>query len=343
MRQFTLLKDLPPIATQGMIFVPDGSDYREIMNRAVFLGSYVENNPDLFLEHKDTEESSKPLTTDGLISLLRDCVSETWGNTSMDKTQELFDLFLHKRGFKEYSEYRIGSKPFVWTDELVFEWGEEWRKYATSLSRFKEKKQNSIKAGELKLPIPEKTDKPLFRSEGKDWEIVAYKSTVNDMVVSDFTEWDRPKSWYASNKKYTIHSVKRLSDGEVFSVKDDTQFGIIKSFRLYEESGIMEVHFEDGSGTSFQSIEHKISKPQPQQESKIKDQIVIDLQEMRKDKSGGSYYYSWQANIAVAFQDAYREEFGDSPRMRHIIHEVSNNAAKRFLDQLIHIPSDETI
>lgn len=33
-----------------------------------------------------------------LIRLLRDCVSETWGNWSFDKTQELFDKFLRKRG-----------------------------------------------------------------------------------------------------------------------------------------------------------------------------------------------------------------------------------------------------
>lgn len=124
---------------------------------------------------------------------------------------------------------------------------------------------------------------------------------------------------------------------QIFTVGDETNHGEIKSF--YIEGVDMYARCQRGT-FNLKELEHR---PQPQQESKIKDQIVIDLQEMRKDKSGGSYYYSWQANIAVAFQDAYREEFGDSPRMRHIIHDVSNNAAKRFLDQLIHIPSDETI
>lgn len=33
-----------------------------------------------------------------LVRLLRDCVSETWGNPSLDETQLKFDQFLHKRG-----------------------------------------------------------------------------------------------------------------------------------------------------------------------------------------------------------------------------------------------------
>lgn len=64
-------------------------------------------------------------------------------------------------------------------------------------------------------------------------------------------------------------------------------------------------------------------------------------EELEKDKSEGSYYYSWQANIAMAFQDEYRKEFGDSPKMRVFMHEVSNNAAKNFLNMLCHRPTPE--
>lgn len=66
--------------------------------------------------------------------------------------------------------------------------------------------------------------------------------------------------------------------------------------------------------------------------------------ELNVDKSEGSYYYSWQANIAMAFYDEvrrqtspkgkvynmYDETFGDGA-----LHEAANNAAKNFLDLLI--------
>lgn len=59
------------------------------------------------------------------------------------------------------------------------------------------------------------------------------------------------------------------------------------------------------------------------------------------------YYYSWQANIAMAFKDEY-----DTVKERHRImspsfqpldiniHEVANNADKRFLDLLTYIPTE---
>ena len=54
------------------------------------------------------------------------------------------------------------------------------------------------------------------------------------------------------------------------------------------------------------------------------------IEELRKDKSNGSYYYSWQANIAVAMQDAYRDAEDKTD-----IHAISNEGAKRFLELLI--------
>jgi hypothetical protein len=51
---------------------------------------------------------------------------------------------------------------------------------------------------------------------------------------------------------------------------------------------------------------------------------------LREDQG---YYYSYQANIAVAFQDeAYRQKSRDS---RKKLHEISNQAAKNFLNLLI--------
>ena len=54
------------------------------------------------------------------------------------------------------------------------------------------------------------------------------------------------------------------------------------------------------------------------------------LDEMRSDKSEGSLYYAWQANIAMAFKDTYEEAEDKTD-----IHKIANDAAKRFLGILL--------
>ena len=54
------------------------------------------------------------------------------------------------------------------------------------------------------------------------------------------------------------------------------------------------------------------------------------IEELKKDKSEGSYYYSWQANIAVSIQDAYQRAEDKTD-----IYKISNDGAKAFLDLLI--------
>jgi transcription initiation factor IIE alpha subunit len=62
----------------------------------------------------------------------------------------------------------------------------------------------------------------------------------------------------------------------------------------------------------------------------IKYMIEKLIEELKKDKSEGSYYYSWQANIAVAMQDAFHRAEDKTD-----IHKISNEGAKAFLDLLI--------
>jgi hypothetical protein len=50
------------------------------------------------------------------------------------------------------------------------------------------------------------------------------------------------------------------------------------------------------------------------------------IEELRKDKSGGSLYYSWQSNIAMAMYDELDGK---------ITKEEANRGAKRFLEILI--------
>lgn len=54
---------------------------------------------------------------------------------------------------------------------------------------------------------------------------------------------------------------------------------------------------------------------------------------LAEDKTPGSYYYTWQSNIAMSFMD----ELPESIRRYAYsdMHEIANKAAIRFLDNLI--------
>lgn len=81
-------------------------------------------------------------------------------------------------------------------------------------------------------------------------------------------------------------------------------------------------------------------EPTPAPKTELQKAVSIVCGELRKDKSEGSYYYSWQANIAMALQDEfnkYAAEKGIEGTARNFnIHEIANNAAKNFLDMLTH-------
>jgi hypothetical protein len=62
-------------------------------------------------------------------------------------------------------------------------------------------------------------------------------------------------------------------------------------------------------------------------EDSIKKAIDILVREFKKDKSNGSYYHSWQSNIACAIMDTM-------PDVENI-HGLANEAARKFLDILI--------
>jgi len=58
--------------------------------------------------------------------------------------------------------------------------------------------------------------------------------------------------------------------------------------------------------------------------SELKKAIDILVKHLSEDDG---YFYSWQANIAVNFQDYFKS--------KETLHEDSNNAAKNFLNTLI--------
>jgi len=65
--------------------------------------------------------------------------------------------------------------------------------------------------------------------------------------------------------------------------------------------------------------------------------LLIDA--LKEDKEPGSYYYSWQSNIACAIMDTMLNlkycGFKDQMSNMENIHDLANDAAKRFLENLI--------
>ena len=62
----------------------------------------------------------------------------------------------------------------------------------------------------------------------------------------------------------------------------------------------------------------------------IKEAIEVIVAELNNDEA---YRYAWQANIAMAFYDACRQEGIQFPQLRT----VSNDAAKQFLCTLCRV------
>lgn len=79
-------------------------------------------------------------------------------------------------------------------------------------------------------------------------------------------------------------------------------------------------------------------------ESDISNAIKALQKALSEDKSEGSYYYVWQANIAMAFVDEFikqgdsHEEFTKWLMLENGLSVIANNAAKNFLDLLISRP-----
>lgn len=122
------------------------------------------------------------------------------------------------------------------------------------------------------------------------------------------TEGATPIGIYTDEQKQYVASVK----------DEDLRDHLLHQVRLRDNM--------ESDRNSFERMLHK---------AQLKDKLIIDLADMRNDNSEGSYYYTWQANIAMAFYDEYRREMGDSPKMNVFIHEIANNAAKNFLNLLI--------
>lgn len=67
--------------------------------------------------------------------------------------------------------------------------------------------------------------------------------------------------------------------------------------------------------------------------SKISEAVKVLTEELSRDEG---YFYSWEANIAMAFKDEWNwhVEKQGYPYTKEHIHEIANKAANNFLNQL---------
>lgn len=79
--------------------------------------------------------------------------------------------------------------------------------------------------------------------------------------------------------------------------------------------------------------------------TELKNAVDTLCNALSEDKSEGSYYYSWQANIAMAFKDEFdryaKDKEIEGSAQNFNVREIANNAAKNFLDLLIHKPDGQ--
>lgn len=96
----------------------------------------------------------------------------------------------------------------------------------------------------LTKPKKEATDTLPKKEEPKEWEILSFKQNtgITDLWTKFDKGWCRNSNGVAvtvpytyngilSNPLYNIHSVKRLSDGEVFTVGDMVGWGVTKDYQ----------------------------------------------------------------------------------------------------------------
>lgn len=143
-------------------------------------------------------------------------------------------------------EQAINSKAFVWDEDTAIEYGKycvinkSWLQWVD----FKESLQ----------PTPE-------HKEQQEWEIVSFKADQFHMcgylleknLNGTFGGWDTDETHLLASSVHSIHSVRRLSDGVVFTVGDKVNYGVIEKMVISWVG--LEVQFTDGCGATLALIE----------------------------------------------------------------------------------------
>lgn len=177
---------------------------------------------------------------------------------------------------------------FKWTDELALEFAAKYDSIQNQLNigssildHFKQSKQQS----------------------NKDWEIVSVKYKADGKIY--------PFNTIGEDNKFEIHSVRRLSDGEVFTVRDkiwhlDSNYSVtILEFYTPTNKNLMWFICEDDSCKDLKNFTHKHNEP------------LFTTEDGKDIYEGDVYWIVWGINFSWERNTAYPNE-------------VKNNEAKYF-------------
>lgn len=217
-------------------------------------------------------------------------------------------------------EENKSNDSFQWTDDdIIYAWqtGNTHGEHGGTVEAFINYMKNVYYKSHT--PKPQAENKP-----DRDWEILEYLfvplsgmaryATVN----RDSKYWERAAS---GDKEFTIHSVKRLSDGEVFSVGDVVVHktdGLINTAKILKFvipetlTHLMWFEFMEGRDFCKDLANFNRLPPQPQKEEQ---RIEINVFE-EADMSRKVYAHNFQVPIK------YRDKF---PEIKQAIEQVLND------------------
>lgn len=190
------------------------------------------------------------------------------------------------------------TEQFQWTNELLKEWAEYYiiHEGDNLLEKFIQSKS--------------KTEQPL-------WEILSYSNpnVFTDVLGGNIVDAKGSGANYAILKNFPIHSVKRLSDGEVFSVGDSLDWmGEIKSIEIDDKfnGGMV---FINNSQKSCLSTAKKAPK-----EEQVPIKVLGLLDGINTDNPPYGKYYTLIFNNSIP-ESKYQS-------IREAIEDVLNNKYK---------------
>jgi hypothetical protein len=128
----------------------------------------------------------------------------------------------------------------------------------------------------------------------------------------------------------SVEAINEVFDSMLRVIEPYNRLKDLLKYRLqeYEISG--ETHYEVLlNKEQFDEIQKVVDEDF--RELPLLPQAIKILRDNLKDDE--QYYYGWQSNIAMAFQDTYR--WAQEKHKKLDIHKISNDAAKYFLDLLI--------
>lgn len=183
------------------------------------------------------------------------------------------------------------STEFRWTDELVLEFLNAHRTSKQILSKFYWEKE-SVEAFKFsKASNQPKEDKPITPItpvttkeyeqgflDKPEWEIVEFLHGVRKISRENSNKEFFESLIEYPAKEVKIHSVKRLSDGEVFSVGDE----VYRETDANKVTSLIEKFvFIDGrlsvATKQFSTSFHLIKKSKPKEEVKEPERISVDI------------------------------------------------------------------